>query len=133
MKKLILVLAVFCAGIAQAATYSYLVFTNTVGTTTAFSVNNLTLTVNGSDLQVTNDAGTVNLVLTDLAAMQFSTSADSVMAVDNVFDADQPVQVFNILGASMGTFGSLVEAAQSLSAGAYVISNGRQTQKIVVR
>lgn len=133
MRKLVLVLAVFCAVIAQAATYSYLVFTNTTGTTTAFSVNNLTLTVKGSNLQVTNDAGTVNLVLTDLAAMQFSTSADSVMAVENVFDADQPVQVFNILGTSVGTFGSLMEAAQNLSAGAYVISNGRQTQKIVVR
>ena len=35
MKKiLVLVVAVVCAGIAQAADYPYLVFTNTAGTTT---------------------------------------------------------------------------------------------------
>jgi hypothetical protein len=118
---------------AQAATYSYLVFTNTSGTTTAFGVSNLTLTVSGSNLQVTNDKGTVNLVLTELAAMQFSTSADSITAIENVLDGDQPVQVFSVSGVSLGTFGSLIEAAQQLSAGAYVISNGKNSQMIVIK
>jgi hypothetical protein len=133
MRKIVLVLAVCCAMMAQAATYSYLVFTNTSGTTTAFEVSNLTLTVSGSNLQVTNDEGTVNLVLTELAAMQFSTSADSITAIENVLDGDQPVQVFSVSGVSLGTFGSLVEAAQQLNAGAYVISNGKKSQKIVLQ
>jgi len=133
MRKIVLVLAVCCAMMAQAATYSYLVFTNTSGTTTAFEVSNLTLTVSGSNLQVTNDEGTVNLVLTELAAMQFSTSADSVTAIENVLDANQPVQIFSVSGVSLGTFGSLVEAAQQLNAGAYVISNGKKSQTVVVR
>ena len=119
--------------IAQADTYSYLVFTNTSGTTTSFNVSNLTLTVSGTNLQVTNSEGSVNLVLTELAAMQFSTSADTITALENVLDADRPVQVFSISGTSLGSFGSLVEAAQRLNAGAYVVSNGSVTQKIVVK
>ena len=80
-----------------------------------------------------NNEGTVNLVLTDLASMQFSTSADSITAIANVFDADQPVQVFSISGSSLGSFGSLMEAAQQLNTGAYVISNGKKSQTIVVK
>ena len=133
MRRIILLLAVCCAVMAQAGTYSYLVFTNTDATTTSFNVSNLTLTVSGSNLQVTNDEGTVNLVLTDLAAMQFSTSADSVTAIENVLDADQPIQVFSVSGASLGSFNSLLEAAQHLSAGAYVISNGKKSQTVVVK
>jgi len=133
MRKIVLVLAVCCAMMAQAATYSYLVFTSTSGTVTSFGVSNLTLTVSGSNLQVSNDDGTVNLVLTDLAAMQFSTSADTVTAIENVLDGDAPVQVFSVSGVSMGSFGSLVEAAKSLNAGTYVISNGKKSQTVVVR
>lgn len=133
MRKIVFILAVFCALMAQAVTYSYLVFTNTDGTTTSFNVSNLTLTVSGSNLQVTNDEGTMNLVLTDLASMQFSTSADSITAINNVLDGDQPVQVFSVSGASIGSFGSLVEAAKHLNAGVYVISNGSVTQKMVVK
>ena len=132
-RNLFIIMAVACAMMAQAATYSYLVFTNTSGTTTAFEVSNLTLTVSGSNLQVTNDEGTVNLVLTELAAMQFSTSADSITAIENVLDGDQPVQVFSVSGVSLGTFGSLVEAAQHLNAGVYVISNGKKSQTIVIK
>ena len=132
-RSLFILMAVCCAMMVQAATYSYLVFTNTSGTTTAFEVSNLTLTVSGSNLQVTNDEGTVNLVLTELAAMQFSTSADSITAIENVLDGDQPVQVFSVSGVSLGTFGSLVEAAQHLNAGAYIISNGKKSQTIVIK
>ena len=132
-RSLFILMAVACAWVAQAADYPYLVFTSTSGTVTSFGVSNLTLTVSGSNLQVSNDDGTVNLVLTDLAAMQFSTSADTVTAIENVLDGDQPVQVFSVSGVSMGTFGSLVEAAQQLNAGAYVISNGKKSQKIVLQ
>ena len=133
MRKIVLVLAVCCAMMAQAATYSYLVFTSTSGTVTFFGVSNLTLTVSGSNLQVSNDDGTVNLVLIDLAAMQFSTSDDTVTAIENVLDGDAPVQVFSVSGVSMGSFGSLIEAAQQLQAGAYVISNGKNSQTIVIK
>ena len=132
MKKVFLLLAVCLAMMVHANTYQYLVFTNTEGTNTAFSVNNLTLNVDGSDLQVTNADGTVSILLTALKSMQFS--EDSIIsAVENVLNADAAVQVYSVSGSLLGSYGSLMEAAQTLDAGAYVISNGSVTQTIVVK
>ena len=132
MKNLFLLLALGFAMMAHASTYNYLVFTNQTGSTTAFSVSNLTLKVNGTNLQVTNDAGTVSMVLTELASMQFSVD-QTVTSVENVLNADASVQVYSVTGSVLGTYGSMVEAAKSLQAGTYVISNGDQSQKIVVQ
>lgn len=132
MKKVFLLLAVCTAMMTHASTYNYLVFTNTEGTNTAFSVNNLTLNVDGSNLQVTNSDGTVSVLLTALKSMQFS--EDSIIsAIENVLNADAAVQVYSVSGSLLGSYGSLMEAAQTLDAGAYVISNGSVTQTIVVK
>ena len=132
MKKVFLLLAVCTAMMARAGTYNFLVFTNTEGTKTVFSVANLWLNVDGSDLQVTNADGTVSILLTALKSMQFS--EDSIIsAVENVLNADAAVQVYSVSGSLLGSYGSLIEAAQTLDAGAYVISNGSVTQTIVVK
>jgi hypothetical protein len=132
MKKVFLLLAVCTAMMAHASTYNFLVFTNTEGTKTVFSVANLWLNVDGSDLQVTNADGTVSILLTALKSMQFS--EDSIIsAVENVLNADAAVQVYSVSGSLLGSYGSLMEAAQTLDAGAYVISNGSVTQTIVVK
>ena len=132
MKKVFLLLAVCLAMMTHASTYNYLVFTNTEGTNTVFSVANLWLNVEGSDLQVTNADGTVSILLTALKSMQFS--EDSIIsAVENVLNADAAVQVYSVSGSLLGSYGSLMEAAQTLDAGAYVISNGSVTQTIVVK
>lgn len=132
MKKVFLLLAVCTAMMAYASTYNYLVFTNTEGTNTIFNVKNLTLNVEGSDLQVTNADGTVSILLTALKSMQFL--EDSIIsAVENVLNADAAVQVYSVSGSLLGSYGSLIEAAQTLDAGAYVISNGSVTQTIVVK
>ena len=132
MKKVFLLLAVCTAMMAHASTYNFLVFTNTEGTNTVFSVANLWLNVDGSDLQVTNADGTVSILLTALKSMQFS--EDSIIsAVENVLNADAAVQVYSVSGSLLGSYGSLIEAAQTLDAGAYVISNGSVTQTIVVK
>lgn len=132
MKKVFLLLAVCLAMMAHASTYNFLVFTNTEGTKTVFSVANLWLNVDGSDLQVTNADGTVSILLTALKSMQFS--EDSIIsAVENVLNADAAVQVYSVSGSLLGSYGSLIEAAQTLDAGAYVISNGSVTQTIVVK
>ena len=47
MKKVFLLLAVCTAMMAHASTYNYLVFTNTEGTNTVFSVENLWMNVDG--------------------------------------------------------------------------------------
>lgn len=133
MKKIVFLISmVFCAFTAQAVDYPYLVFTNTAGNNTILSVTNLTLTINGSDLQVTNDEGPTTFTLTELAAMQFSTDG-TITGIENVLDAEANLQVFSISGVSLGSFGSLVEAVRSLPAGTYVISNGSVTQTIVVK
>ena len=132
MKKVFLLLAVCTAMMAHASTYNYLVFTNTEGTNTAFIVKDLTLKVEGSDLLITNAEGTVSMLLTAMKSMQFSEDG-TVSAVENILNADTPVQVFSVSGTSLGVYGSLMEAAQTLNAGAYVISNGSVTQTIVVK
>ena len=117
---------------ANAETYEYLEFTNIAGTKTVFNVANLTIKVSGNDLQVTNSDGTVDLKLLDLTSMQFSTT-NTQTAVDNILDADAEIQVSTITGVSLDTYSSLVEACQSLTTGIYVISNGTQSQSIVVK
>ena len=131
MKRLLLLFFICYAMAAHASSYNYLVFTNTAGTTTAFSVNNLTLTVNGTELQITNANETVQITLTALKSMQFST--DGTTALENVLNADAPVQVFSISGSSIGTYTSLLNAAQNLNAGTYVITNGSASQTIIVK
>ena len=132
MKKVSLLLAVCTAMMAHASTYNFLVFTNTEGTKTAFSVKDLTLKVEGSDLLITNAEGTVSMLLTAMKSMQFSEDG-TVSAVENILNADTPLQVFSVSGTSLGVYSSLMEAAQTLNAGAYVISDGSVTQTIVVK
>ena len=132
MKKVFLLLAVCTAMMAHASTYNFLVFTNTEGTKTAFSVKDLTLKVEGSDLLITNAEGTVSMLLTAMKSMQFSEDG-AVSAVENILNADTPLQVFSVSGTSLGVYSSLMEAAQTLNAGAYVISDGSVTQTIVVK
>jgi len=134
MKKMFLMVLLVCAGMVQAGEYAYLVFTNAEGTKTALSVTNLTMTVNGAQLDVTNADGTVNFTLTDLAAMQFSVDGVNLPeGISNVLNADAPVAVYAISGTSLGTFDNLVQAAQQLGAGAYVIVQSGKSQKLIVR
>lgn len=132
MKKVFLLLAVCTAMMAHASTYNFLVFTNTEGTKTAFSVKDLTLKVEGSDLLITNAEGTVSMLLTAMKSMQFSKDG-TVSAIENILNADTPLQVFSVSGTSLGVYSSLMEAAQTLNAGAYVISNGSVTQTVVIK
>lgn len=131
-RMMMLCVVVVFAICANAGTYNYLEFTNISGTKTVFNVANLTIKVSGNDLQVTNNNGTVNLTLVDLASMQFSTT-NTATAVDNTLNADAGIHVSTITGASLGTYSSLIEASQSLQAGVYVISNGTQSQSIVIK
>lgn len=130
-RVMMLVVVVSLAVCANAGTYKYLEFTSTLGTKTVFDVTNLTLTVSGSNLQVTNGNGTVHLTLVDLASMQFSTT-NTTTALENILNADGEIQVSTITGVSLGVYSSLQEACQSLNVGVYVISNGTQSQTIVV-
>lgn len=132
MKKVFLLFALGFAMMAYASTYNYLVFTSQTGTTTVFTISNLTINVSGNELSVTNNDGTVNLVLTDLVSMQFSKDK-TITSLENVINADEIVQVYSVTGTSLGTYNSMVEAAKNLSVGTYVLSNGKASQTIVVK
>lgn len=132
MRKMILMVLLLCAGMVQAGEYAYLVFTNTEGSKTAFSVVDLTMTINGAQLEVTNAEGSVNFTLTDLANMEFS-ATNPTTALENVLDGDQPVQVYSISGIVLGTFSSLVQAVQQLDRGTYVMVQSGKSQKLVVK
>ena len=133
MRKILLsILTLLCALGVYAGDYNYLVFTNTAGTTTAMDVTNLTMTVSGTSLQVSNSTENVSFALTDLAAMQFST-ADTLTALGNVLEADKPVQVYTPTGLSLGTFESLRKAVSSLNKGVYVITDGTNSQTIILQ
>ena len=132
MKKVFLLFALGFAMMAYASTYNYLVFTSQTGTTTVFTISNLTINVSGNELSVTNNDGTVNLVLTNLVSMQFSKDK-TITSLENVINADERVQVYSVTGASLGTYNSMVEAAKKLSVGTYILSNGKLSQTIVVK
>ena len=132
MRKIGMVAAMLvCVGLTMASEYNFLVFTNTGGTTTALNVSNLSATVSGSTIVVTNDEKSVNFELTELVSMKFV--KDTAAALENVLDGDQPVQVYGLNGMELGAFGSLLEAVQQLDKGTYVIVQSGKSQKLIVK
>jgi len=133
MKKIVLMMALaMYVSTASGTGYAYLLFTNTAGTTTAMNVTGLTMTVSGTQLQVTNNTENLSFVLTDLASMQFS-KTDTLTAVENVLAADKPVEVYSVIGVKLGSYESLLKAVCGQKKGVYVITDGTNSQKIVVK
>lgn len=127
-------LLALCAVMAQAGEYAYLVFVNQNNDTTALSVTGMTMNVNENSLTVTNAEGTVNFTLTDLQFMQFMTE-DGKLAqkLDHVLNADAPIDVYTVSGVKVGHYNSLLEATGVLDKGSYVITNGKNTQKMILK
>lgn len=135
MQKIGMVLALLVSAVmAQAGEYAYLVFVNQNNDTTALSVTDMTLKVQDNSLSVTNAEGTVNFTLTDLQFMQFMTEEGQMaQSLDNVLDANAPIDVYTILGVKVGHYNSLLEAAGVLGKGSYVITNGKKSQTILLQ
>lgn len=131
-KFLIFIAVVLFSFMAQAGTYNYLVFTNTSGVNTALRVADLAMTINGTELQITNADGVTAFTLTDLASMQFS-ETEELTALSDVLRSDVAVEAYSVTGHRHGAFSSLLEAAKSLPQGVYVITDGINAQKIIVR
>jgi hypothetical protein len=133
-KRLFLMALLVCAVMAQAGEYAYLVFVNQNNDTTALSVTDMTLSVNENSLTVTNADSTVNFTLTDLQFMQFMTEGGQLaQSLDQVLDANAPIDVYTILGVKVGRYNSLLEAAGVLGKGSYVITNGKNAQTILLQ
>ena len=53
--------------------------------------------------------------------------------LDNILDANEPIEVYSILGVKIGHYNSLPQAAGVLGKGSYVITNGKNSQTIVLQ
>ena len=132
MKKIFSFLAVFvCAISLHAADYAYLVLTNTSGTNTVVCLTDIEISLSDNELQITNSEGTVDFVLTELVSMQFSEDG-TLSAIENVLRADAPVDVYSVNGKKLGTYQNLNAAAAALNKGMYIITDGKNSQKMIV-
>ena len=135
MRKIGFILAMLVSTLfAHAGEYAYLVFVNQNNDSTALSVVNMTLSVDANSLTVTNADKTEVFTLTDLSLMQFMTAdGQMALALDNMLNADAPIDAYTITGIHAGHFNSLREAVRQLSKGCYVITNGKNFQKILLQ
>ena len=112
--------------------YAYLTFSMTNGDARSFSVADLRLSVNGSDLMVTNASQSVSLVLSQIQSMSFS-SAD-LTALDEVeWNMDAPVQVSGLNGRAFGLYDTAEHALMQLQSGIYVFTQGSNSQTIILQ
>ena len=133
MKKILFVaVACICALMAQAGEYAYLVFTDNLGNQMAIPTANLTMTISNGELKATMGDDLATFILADLQSMQFSKSA-SLEGLEEILEADKPIDVYTPLGARVGRFNSLLEAARNIGQGTYVITNGKNSQTIILQ
>ena len=132
-KNLITITFLVCSLTMQASDFAYLLFVNKGGDSTKLSVENLSMSVNESSLSVSNAEGTVSFGLADLDYMQFMAAEGQTSALDNVLDADAPIDVYTVSGTKVGHYDHLLNAVVELGQGVYVISNGNQSQTIVLQ
>ena len=132
MRKFLFIVLLCCAGWIQAGDYAYMVFTDNLGNHLSLPVNNLTMTISNGELQATTDEGKATFILADLVSMQFSKDAE-LQSLANVLDGDQPIDVYTPLGTKVGRYDNLLKAVGTLPKGAYVITDGTNSQTIVLR
>lgn len=119
----------WCAAAASAADFAGLVFTDQSGATTSVALDGLRITFEGDKAVVTNNAGCVELQLSSLASMEFTTTlSTALVAVD-----DAPVEVYTTTGVRVGAFTCAEDAQASLAPGIYIVKSTRGVTKFVVR
>ena len=131
MKKLVLVLFLLLGIQSKAAEYSYMVFVSSDASETSMAVSNLSFSVSGTTLTVTNTATSKTFVLSELAKMYFSTSANGISSLF-ASGSNGSVTVFNLAGIQIGEFSDYSSLIKSLQKGVYIIKQGRETQKISI-
>lgn len=131
MKRILLsILCVIGVTIAKAYDYNYLVFQTANGTSTSVDVKDLTITINGTSLVVTNNSGTQSFTLSDLSKMYFSSTAG---ITDISSDKNQEVEIYSPSGMFVGKFDNLLSAQKQLDKGIYFVKSDNQTSKINIQ
>lgn len=133
MKKLFLMCALCMIAAAQtfAQTYGFLTIQKNDGTQQSFATSGLKLTFSNGNLIATQGGNETTLALTDLNKMFFSETATGVK-LDKVTEKNSPIVVFTVAGAKIGEVKNILDV-QNMAPGVYIIKQGNNTSKILVK
>lgn len=124
MKKLFLLLTVLVTTLTlQAEGYTYLTFETTDGAKASVSVENLTLTINGTTLT----AGSQQFTLSNLSKMYFSTSDETATGIEEINSAsiEEATDIYDLQGHKV--------SKEQMRKGVYIVKTKSRTYKMVVR
>lgn len=124
MKKLFLLLTVLVTTLTvQAEGYTYLTFETTEGAKASVSVENLTLTINGTTLT----AGSQQFTLSNLSKMYFSTSDETATGIEEINSAsiEEATDIYDLQGHKV--------SKEQMRKGVYIVKTNSRTYKMVVR
>jgi len=124
MKKLFLLLTVLVTTLTvQAESYTYLTFETTEGAKASVSVENLTLTINGTTLT----AGSQQFALSNLSKMYFSTSDETATGIEEINSAsiEEATDIYDLQGHKV--------SKEQMRKGVYIVKTKSRTYKMVVR
>ena len=124
MKKLFLLLTVLVTTLTvQAEGYTYLTFETTEGAKASVSVENLTLTINGTTLT----AGSQQFTLSNLSKMYFSTSDETATGIEEINNAaiEEATDIYDLQGHKV--------SKEQMKKGVYIVKTNSRTYKMVVR
>lgn len=124
MKKLFLLLTVLVATMTvQAEGYTYLTFETTEGAKASVSVENLTLTINGTTLT----AGSQQFTLSNLSKMYFSTSDETATGIEEINSAsiEEATDIYDLQGHKV--------SKEQMRKGVYIVKTESRAYKMVVR
>lgn len=124
MKKLFLLLTVLVTTLTvQAESYTYLTFETTDGAKASVSVENLTLTINGTTLT----AGSQQFALSNLSKMYFSTSDETATGIEEINSAsiEEATDIYDLQGHKV--------SKEQMRKGVYIVKTKSRTYKMVVR
>ena len=124
MKKLFLLLTVLVATLTvQAEGYTYLTFETTEGAKASVSVENLTLTINGTTLT----AGSQQFTLSNLSKMYFSTSDETATGIEEINSAaiEETTDIYDLQGHKV--------SKEQMKKGVYIVKTNSRTYKMVVK
>ena len=124
MKKIFILLTVLLATqTAQAEGYTYLTFETTEGAKASVSVENLTLTINGTTLT----AGSQQFTLSNLSKMYFSTSDETATGIEEINSAaiEEATDIYDLQGHKV--------TKEQMKKGVYIVKTNSRTYKMVVR
>lgn len=124
MKKFFLLLTVLVTTLTvQAEGYTYLTFETTDGAKASVSVENLTLTINGTTLT----AGSQQFTLSNLSKMYFSTSDETATGIEEINGAsiEEATDIYDLQGHKV--------SKEQMRKGVYIVKTNSRTYKMVVR